>query len=166
MDQQERLNALDVAITNEMRERKFYLQCAERTRNPLGRAMFQQIADDELEHYRRLKELQEKRSFDEGLPDTVPLKVRDTNLKNILKDVIDNMDKLSQVDDDELEAVRTAIDFEAKGAAYYAKLRDEVTDPKEKAFFDLLANMEHQHYLILKETEAYFTNPDAWFAER
>jgi rubrerythrin len=166
MDQQERLNALDVAITNEMRERKFYLKCAERTTNPLGRAMFQQIADDELEHYRRLKELQEKRSSEEGLPDTVPLKVRDTNLKHILKDVIDNMDKLSQVADDELEAVRTAIDFEAKGAAYYAKLRDEVTDPKEKAFFDLLANMEHQHYLILKETEAYFTNPDSWLAER
>ncbi len=31
MDKQERLNALDVAITNEMRERKFYLKCAERT---------------------------------------------------------------------------------------------------------------------------------------
>ena len=166
MDQQERLNALDVAMTNEMRERKFYLKCAERSRDPLGRAMFQQIADDELEHYSILKKLQEKRNFDEKLPDTIPLKVRSTNLKNILKDVIDNMDKVAQVDDDELEAVRTAIDFEAKGAAYYTKLRDEVTDLKEKAFFDLLANMEHQHYLILKETEAYFTNPDSWFSKR
>lgn len=166
MDQHERLNALDVAMTNEMRERKFYLKCAERTRDPLGRAMFQQIADDELEHYRILKELQEKRSFNEKLPDTVPLEVRSANLRNILKDVIDKMDRVSQFDDDELEAVRTAIDFEAKGEAYYAKLRDEVTDLKEKAFFDLLANMEHQHYLILKKTEAYFTNPGSWFSER
>lgn len=166
MNQQERVNALDVAMTNEMRERKFYLKCAERTRDPLGRAMFQQIADDELEHYRVLKELQEKRRFDAELPDTVLLKVRSTNLRNILKDVIDKMDMVSQVDDDELEAVRTAIDFEAKGEAYYAKLRDEVTDLKEKAFFDLLANMEHQHYLILKETEAYFTDPDSWFSKR
>jgi len=36
-------------------------------------------------------------------------------------------------DADDLEAVRTAIDFEAKGVTYYAELRDAVSDPKEKA---------------------------------
>jgi len=166
MDKEERLNALDVAITNEVREREFYLKCAERTRNPLGKLMFEEIADDELEHYRRLKELREKQRVDEGLPDTVPLKVRDTDLKSILRDVIDSIDKVPQLDDDELQAIRRAMDFEAQGAAFYAKLRDEVADPKEKAFFDLLANMEHEHYLVLKETEAYLSNPDAWFQRK
>jgi rubrerythrin len=128
--------------------------------------MFEQIADDELEHYKRLKELQDKQRVDEGLPDTVPLKVRDTNLKSILKDVIDSIDKVPQIDDDELKAIRKAMAFEAQGAAYYAKLRDAVTDPKEKAFFGLLANMEHEHYLVLKETEAYLSNPDLWFQKR
>ena len=57
MDDKERLNALEVALNNETREREFYLKNAERTKNPLGKTMFKQIAADELEHYTRLKEL-------------------------------------------------------------------------------------------------------------
>ena len=55
----ERLNALQVALNNEMKEHKFYLKNAERTKNPVGKAMFQQIAGEELEHYERLKQLHE-----------------------------------------------------------------------------------------------------------
>jgi rubrerythrin len=43
----ERLDALQVALTNEMREREFYLKNAARTSNPAGKAMFQQIAAEE-----------------------------------------------------------------------------------------------------------------------
>ena len=60
MNEKERLNALEVALNNEMREREFYLKNAKRSKNPLGKAMFQQIGDDELEHYERLKQLHQK----------------------------------------------------------------------------------------------------------
>ncbi|MBW2601864.1 MAG: hypothetical protein JRD47_08080 [Deltaproteobacteria bacterium] len=83
-----RLNALEVAIANEMRKRKFYLKHAERTTDPLGAAMFRQIADDELQHYEKLKQLQEGQESKEGLPETLPLEVLDINLKEILKETI------------------------------------------------------------------------------
>ena len=57
MNRKARLNALETALNNEMRERAFYLRHAARTKNPVGRAMFQQIGDEEIEHYERLKEL-------------------------------------------------------------------------------------------------------------
>jgi rubrerythrin len=66
-------------------------------------------------------------------------------------------------DDDDLEAVRTAIDFEAKGAKFYAELRDGVADPNEKGFFDLLARIENEHYLSLKDTEEFLTDPASWY---
>ncbi len=50
----DRLSALEVALNNELREREFYLKHANRTKNAFGKKMFQQIADDELEHYERL----------------------------------------------------------------------------------------------------------------
>ena len=162
MENQDRLNALEIALNNEMREREFYLKNAKRTKNPIGKAMFQQIADEELDHYERLKELHEKWEKKEAWPETVPLKVKDTVVKDILKDVVKSVDETAQTDEDDLDAVRTAIDFEAKGEAFYAKLRDEATDPKEKAFFDLLSRIEHEHYLSLKETEEYFTDPVSW----
>jgi rubrerythrin len=163
MDEKERLNALEVALKNEMREREFYLRNAGRTKNPLGRKMFQQIGDEELEHYERLKQLHERWEKQERWPETVPLKVKDTIVKDILVDLIKKVDETSAGDDDDLEAVRTAIDFEAKGAKYYADLRDTVSDPKEKEFFDLLARIENEHYLSLKDTEEYFTDPASWY---
>ena len=163
MNEKERLSALEVALNNETREREFYIKNAKRSKNPLGKAMFQQIGDDELEHYERLKQLHEKWTKQEKWPGTVPLKVKDTIVKDVLLDFLKKVDKTAKSDADDLQAVRTAIDFEAKGAKYYAKLRDDVSDPKEKQFFDLLSRIENEHYLSLKDTEEYLTDPTSWY---
>jgi rubrerythrin len=154
---------LEVALNNETREREFYIKNAKRTKNPLGKKMFQQIGDDELEHYKRLKQLHQKWEKQERWPETVPLKVKDTIVKDILLEFVKKVDLTAKGDSDDLEAVRTAIDFEAKGAKYYAELRDSVSDLKEKQFFDLLARMENEHYLSLKDTEEYFIDPASWY---
>lgn len=163
MNEKERLNALEVALNNEKREREFYLRNAKRTKNPLGKAMFQQIGDDELEHYERLRQLHQSWEKQEKWPETVPIKVKDTIVKDILVEFFKKVDKKSKGDVDDLEAVRTALDFEAKGAKHYANLRDTVMDPKEKQFFDLLSKIENEHYLSLKDTEEYLTDPASWY---
>jgi len=159
----ERLNTLEVALNNELREHEFYRTNAERTKNPVGKTMFAQIAAEELEHYERLKQLHERWAKEEKWPETVPLKVKNTIVGDILKDFLKKASAAQMGDDDDLKAVRTAIDFEGQGAAYYARLRDNVSDPREKAFFELMANIEHEHYASLKETEEYFVDPASWF---
>jgi rubrerythrin len=166
MIMRERLNALQVALNNEMREHKFYIKNAERTRNYIGKAMFHQIAGEELEHYERLKQLHENWEKEKKWPETVPLKVKNTVVKNILKDAAKNAPKDVKGDADDLKAIQTAIDFEGKGSDYYAKLRDEVTDPKEKAFFNLLSTIEREHYVSLKDTQLYMLDPATWFREK
>ena len=163
MNEKDRLNALEVALNNEMREREFYLKNAKRTKNPLGKKMFQQIGDDELEHYERLKQLHQTWAKKEKWPETVPLKVKDTIVKDVLLEFLRKVDQTTRGDSDDLEAVRIAIDFEAKGTKYYAELRDSVTNPKEKEFFDLLSKMENEHYISLKSTEEYFIDPASWY---
>ena len=77
--------------------------------------------------------------------------------------------KVSQMeagDDDDLKAIRTAIAFEAQGATFYARLRDEVSEPKEKAFFNLLADIEHEHFVSLRDTEEFLTDPASWYRKR
>lgn len=163
MDGKERLNALEIALTNEMKEREFYLKNAARTKNPLGQAMFRQIGDEELEHYERLKQLHEKWKQQEKWPETVPLKVKDTNIKEVLSGLRRKVEDAPKGDADDLEAVRKALNFEAKGVKFYADLRDSVTDSKEKQFFDLLSKIEREHYLSLKDTEEYFIDPQSWY---
>ena len=160
---QERLDSLNVALTNEMREHEFYLNNARRTANSVGKAMFEQIAAEELEHYERLKQLSESWKKQGKWPATVPLKVKDTVVRDVFKEVVKKAAATPTGDADDLKAIHTAIDFEAKGAAFYARLRDEVTEPAEKAFFALLAGIEQEHFASLKDTEEYLTNPAGWF---
>jgi len=159
----ERVDALKVALDNELNEHKFYLKHAERTTNPAGRAMFKQIASEEMEHYEALKQISEAWSKDGKWPGAVSAKVKGTVVKDVLKGLLKASEKLPRGDKDDVEAIRVAIDFEAEGCAYYAKLRDGSTDPAEKAFFNLMADIEHEHYVSLKETEELFVDPAQWF---
>jgi len=163
MEEKGRLSALEVALDNEVKERTFYLKHAKRTKHPLGQLMFQRIADEELEHYERLKELHEKWKQGEQWPETVPLEVRGTSVNNIMNGIIRKIDETQEADTTDLKAVRTAINFEAQGAKYYAELSDMVSDPKEKKFFALLSQIENEHYLSLKDTEEYLTDPVSWY---
>ncbi|HNQ63902.1 MAG TPA: ferritin family protein [Syntrophorhabdaceae bacterium] len=163
MEKKERLNSLEVALNNEMREREFYLKHADQTKNPLGKAMFKNIADEELEHYERLKELHKTWEKHDKWPETVPLTVKKTNVKEILIDTIKNIDRTIRADAGDIEAIKIAIDFEEKGTQFYAKLSDASSDPKEKEFFDLLAMIENEHYLSLKDVEEYLSDPTSWF---
>ncbi len=162
----ERLNALQVALNNEKKEHDFYLKNAERTKNAVGKAMFKQIAGEELEHYERLKQISENWEKQKKWPETVPLKVKETVVKKVLKEAAQKAPKTAKGDADDLKAIQLAIEFEAKGAEYYANLRDKVSDPKEKAFFNLLADIEHEHYVSLKDTEEYLTDPASWFRKK
>jgi rubrerythrin len=160
---QDRLNALEVALNNELKEREFYLKHAKRTKHPLGQLMFKRIADEELEHYERLQELHKKWVKGERWPETVPLEVEGTNIKNILNGILRKIDETREANNNDLKAVRTAIDFEAKGSRFYAELGTMVSDPKEKQFFNLLSQIEHEHYLSLKDTEEYLIDPASWY---
>lgn len=161
-----RLNALDIALANEMREHEFYLKNAERTSNPAGKAMFKQIAAEELEHHQRLIQLSEAWGRQQKWPETIPLKVNGTTVSTILKGMVKKAAGMPKGDTDDLNAIRTAIDFEANGAVFYAKLRDDCTDPREKAFFNLLADIEHEHYVSLKDAEELLTDPVSWYRNR
>jgi len=162
MDNRERIDALDVALENEMSERAFYLEHADRTKNPLGKAMFREIADDELEHYQRLKQLHEKWKESRKWPESVPLTVRQTNIRNLVEATIAASKGVAEDNTDDLKAIEIAARFEAKGQDFYATLRDNADDPKEKAFFALLSGIEREHYLSLKDAEEYLKDPESW----
>ena len=92
--------------------------------------------------------------------------VKGTAVKDILKEMVQKVSQMEAGDDDTLKAIQTAIAFEAQGVTFYARFRDEVSDPKEKAFFNLLADIEHEHFVSLKDTEEFLTDPASWYREK
>lgn len=160
---EKRIEALQVALNNEKNEAEFYRRHAERTKDPLGQQMFRTLANDEAEHYQRILELHKKLSNEGKWPETLPLEVNNTVVKDILNSVIESVNTSAQADTDDLEAVKIAIDFESKGEAFYKSLRQSVEDPQEKTFYGMLESIEREHRLSLEETYEYFKDPEGWF---
>lgn len=164
MKENERLDALQVALNNEMREHDFYSKNAERSSSPVSKALFQQLANEELEHYELLKKLHETWGNSEKWPETVPLQVKETLVTEIVETTAkENENQRESDNEDDLAAIRIAVEFEAEGEAFYAKLRDASSDPREKEFFAMMSKMEHEHYASLKDTEEFLTDPDGWY---
>jgi len=160
---EEKIKALEVALNNESRERDFYLKHKERTRNLHGKTMFASIAQDEDEHYQRILELYKRLQKDGRWPETIPLRVRDTEVKVLMQKLVEAADATSPVDPDDLEAVKIAIGFETKGELFYDGLAKEVEDPVEKKFYGFLASLEREHRLSLEDTYEYFRDPAGWY---
>jgi len=165
MDNTGKLEALKLALTNEEKERDYYLAHAKRTKNALGRQMFESIAADENEHYKRLvdlhKKLEERNKWPDGFSLDIPTKVTEA-LGRLVKEATDSPES----DDDDLAAVTTAIAFEHKGEEFYEKLAGQAKDKAEKRFFTLLASIEREHRLSLEDTLEYFTDPQEWMERK
>lgn len=158
-----RMSALKFALENEQKEYEFYMDNARRTKNLAGKNMFKQIATEEKEHYEILSKLHDKWEKRELWPATVPLKVKESLVGNILKSMAGKKSSRIRGNEDDLKAIRTAIDFEARGVDLYTKLEKGSTDPKEKTFFNLIASIERTHFLSLRETEEFLTDPVSWY---
>jgi rubrerythrin len=160
---EERIKALEIALNNESRERDFYLNHSKRTKNDMGKKMFASIAGDEEEHYQRILGLHKKLKEEGKWPETVPIQVKGTEVKAVIQKVVEAAAASSAADKDDMEAVKTAIDFETKGEAFYGKLAKEVENPMEKKFYELLASMEREHRISLQDTLDYFKDPAGWY---
>ena len=158
-----RIEALEVALNNEKQEAAFYLKHAERTTDPLGKKMFQTLAADEEEHYQRIQILHQKLKEGGKWPETLPLTVKGTRVGDVLNAVVEAVAQSPEARTTDMEAVQIAIEFEAKGEAYYNKLRQGAEDPVEKEFYGMLESIEREHRLSLEDTYEYFKDPEGWF---
>ncbi len=149
------IKSIEIALENELREREFYLKHRKRTQTLLGRMMFAQIAREEDEHYQRLKNLHEELSKQGRWPENISA-VKGTNIKAMLRNVINNAEESASPDTDDREAVNIAIAFETEAYNFYSKLRDNADTDSEKDFFACLAYIEHEHLTSLEATRDYF----------
>ena len=154
---------LSTAIKFEEDGRALYLECIKKTEHPWGKSLFQSLADDELKHIERLKEtfetLQVSQKYTEA---PLPL-VAEKQWKNIFEKAKGKIGKVVKGSTSDIDALQLGISFEEKGMNYYQKLSEESKSPLEKKFYQILAQEEHRHFLILKDSQELLTDPSSWF---
>ncbi len=161
----DRMSSIEMALTNEETEMKFYENEAARSRNPLAKAMFQNLAKDEQEHMNRIRGLHQRLLSDGSWPEDMPIEVAGTDIKKTLDDLVGKDGSASDHDDDDLAALNKASAFEANGSKFYADLAQACENPQEKKFFEFLSNIERQHLLSVNDSLAYLQDPNAWMMQ-
>ncbi len=161
----DRMSSIELALKNEEIEMKFYHNEAERSNNPLAKAMFTNLAKDEQEHMERIRGLHGKLLRDGSWPDKMPIQVADTDIRQVLDNLVGKVGSAQNHDRDDMSALEKAADFEAKGAKFYADLADACTNPMEKNFFKFLSRIEREHQLSITDSLAYLKDPENWMMQ-
>lgn len=157
-------SSLREAIIFEQNGREFFLKYAEEAKNPFAKEIFKKLADEELKHIKRIKEVFDALTKENVIPDVFPPS-ENKPWKNIFQDALQRFKDIVKSDIQDTEAIKLGLDFESKGFKFYDELAKKSAHPVEKKFFEILRDEEEGHYLIIENLEKFLLNPVDWFSE-
>ena len=157
------LAALEKAMEVERQGKVFYEEAARRVQDAAGRAVFQNLAKDEVEHIRLLQAEYEQIANDREWMALEEAKVCEPQTPLKLFPNQRDAALVIPASAKDVDALQLAMDFEEKGFKAYKKAQKETDDPNGKKVFAFLAKQENNHYVFLQKTYDYLTNEGAWY---
>ncbi|NOY45405.1 MAG: ferritin family protein [Deltaproteobacteria bacterium] len=143
--------ALSEAVKFESDGRDFYLQAVERVSNPLAKAVFQALAEDELDHIRRVREIYEELKSQAGWPDSTAMVARASGVEDAFARAARDLDRHVAPDADALEALEKAAELERKGLGFYRDRLAQATCDAEAEFYRRLVAEEEVHLRTIEK---------------
>ena len=152
---------LEEAIKFEVDGRDFFLKAVEKAKSYFAKVIFKTIAEDELRHIEKVKEIYNGlKTYEKQVSSSAVSEKK--SLQNIFEEAKKQLESKIAIDADELEAIRLAIDLEFKGHQFYERWAREAKNPFEKAFCEELAKEELGHFSVLRETERVLAESSAF----
>ncbi|MBU1243389.1 ferritin family protein [Myxococcota bacterium] len=160
------LNILEIALTMEEKGYSFYNKVVNTTKNPLGRAMFGRLRDDELVHMERIKTIiagiqggsEWKINYD-------LLPSRGQSTAEMFRELARSHAQELTPDADDVEAINVGLDFEAKAVTFYEEHLKDAQDPLEQEFIRKMIVEEKDHHDTCLELKRFYADPAAFFVE-
>ena len=149
--------ALEEAIRFEVDGREFFLQAADKAETYLAKSIFKVLAEEELGHIQKVKEVH-RRCLSSEKEIFLPPVTEKSRLENIFQQAKRETDPKVLMKTGELEAVRLALQLEIKGHDFYNRLAQEATGEFEKAFYHQLTQEESVHFSVLRQMEEALVN--------
>ncbi len=158
------LRALEQAIQAEIEGYHFYTMCANATEDPQGKAMFQKLAQDEVEHTEFLR-AQHKALESTGRVDELISIAGEPGFEAGTPFFSTEIKQRAAKAHFEMTALSVGAQLEADAMAFYAGQAEQASDPRVAEFFQQLVAWERGHHDILvaqmKELEQEY-----WAANR
>jgi rubrerythrin len=157
------LAALEKAMEVERRGKVFYEEAAGRVQDATGKAVFQTLAKDEVEHIRLLQAEYDHIANDSEWMELDEAKVCEPQTRLKLFPEQRDPALVIPANTKDVDALKLAMDFEERGYNAYKKAQKGTDDPNGKKVFAFLAKQENNHYVFLQKTFDYLTNEGAWY---
>lgn len=151
------MNAAEIARSMETDAVEFYTAAAQKSSNNVGKQMFLSIAEDEKRHVRMIEALIKGMGITGENIDPME------RVKSVFAELKDEMTERVAATGDDKEALKIAMEMEAKGRDFYEKSAAEATDMKSKALFERLFKEEEKHYAIFSNTYSFLNDTGNWF---
>jgi rubrerythrin len=149
------LDAIRMAIEAEEKAAAFYDEAAQKTENPLGRKLFEQLSQFEKYHQIKLSALEESLCRDGAC---IIYEGRDLSLP-----VSDDVEKIKEADKmSALGIITMAMEIKEKAEERYMALAAQTTDPTGRAMFKRLAKEERANHHILSNAYWNLNNRGVW----
>jgi len=152
-------SALKRAIEMEMEEKQFYLQSAEKVKSKLAKNVFKELAKEEDFHIKTIKTIYGNLKKDKPFKEWVTTIGSSGKLGKVFNGSLAEKAKASE---DDLKALRFALDLEDKSTKYYEGLAGETKNAFERRFYLTLSYEEKGHYLKIMDSIEYLTDPVGW----
>ena len=156
---------LEKAMQMERDGRGFYLWAAQNMQDEAGRHAFQNLADDEEQHFNLIrKQLTSLRGDGQwvDMPDTKPAAV-DLNQPLFPRTKTDKVAAVKDVDTD-TDALLFGLEIESTSYDLYRKAAAETEEPLGKRIFEFLAGEEAMHFNVLMMRYDLSYGPAEWSA--
>lgn len=158
---------LESAIKMELDGRKFYLKAAKTAKNVIAKKLLVSLADQELTHIDRIKEISEGLKNEQDWADFQGVINRQAKKKLALvfrKLTASEIKKL-KADPSNIKAIDIAMKKETKSYDYYNKQSKETGIRIAKIFYDRLKKEEEHHYELLEEALTLLSDSVSWFVK-
>lgn len=153
---------LKAAIEAEQNGYHFYIMAARSTEDEQGREVFEQLANEELDHVRYLKQ-QHRSLMVDGVLDRDATMGRRTDLSGDSPIFSDKLKARAGQAHFEMSALSIGMNLELNAVKYYQAQADASDDPAVKTFFKELAEWESGHYEALSR-QSEVLKEDYWAA--
>lgn len=147
------MDIFEFAKEKERLSEQRYRELAQNTNIEGLRNIFNMLADEESEHFKVVERMQKRQHA----------QVLETDILNDAKNIFDSMRKSTgeiNFKMNEATVYKKARKYEEESEEFYREKAKEVSDPAQKEAFNLLAKMEHRHYILLENIYSFVEKPE------
>ena len=169
MGKKELLDVLNESLTMEEKGHKFYQEGIKKIKNSLGKRMLQRLAEDELIHIKRIKDifkLLNENMMEKVKIDSPRVIIFDEIFNRMKAQLEDVAEELTEVGVDDEEIIAVALELESHAKFFYQDAAKNADNEKVKKFYEMLAQEENSHYELLRNAHNYLENPSLFYGMR